>query len=269
APAWVAWISVVLLFSTLCLWSTLIAGDGRRAAGRTASVTAVSMQKVEKRERSMSSKSRQSIRCGDGAIMGWGDPGAVSIRPPEDMAALVDEVKKAQGPPDSRSICRTCLVRRPLRSKHCADCGFCVGRMDHHCAWINNCVGCLNHRMFLMFVVCQWVYVIVFAYIVTASFAAEISSEGNTLSVVRNVVRSVASKQNLPVLLLLVTAAGAMMMLTGILFDQLRGIFTNTTVNERLNSKRYPWLNATPRGPPFNHYDNGPWCNLLEFLGVG
>lgn len=46
-------------------------------------------------------------------------------------------------------------------------------------------------------------------------------------------------------------------------------MLSNLTSNERINRKRYPWLNATPRGPPFNHYDLGPWNNLMEFWAVG
>lgn len=50
---------------------------------------------------------------------------------------------------------------------------------------------------------------------------------------------------------------------------QIRNMLSNLTSNERINRKRYPWLNATPRGPPFNHYDLGPWNNLMEFCGIG
>lgn len=50
---------------------------------------------------------------------------------------------------------------------------------------------------------------------------------------------------------------------------QIRNVLSNLTSNERINHKRYPWLNATSRGPPFNHYDLGPWNNLMEFWGIG
>ena len=53
---------------------------------------------------------------------------------------------------DEANFCTACMVRRPVRSKHCRRCGRCVARHDHHCPWIFNCVGVNNHRHFLFFV---------------------------------------------------------------------------------------------------------------------
>lgn len=58
--------------------------------------------------------------CNEVNLMGWGDPGAVSMCPRKDMYVLVSEVVKGEtGMPDSKKLCQTCLVRKPLRSKVC------------------------------------------------------------------------------------------------------------------------------------------------------
>ncbi|KAI8899928.1 DHHC palmitoyltransferase-domain-containing protein [Globomyces pollinis-pini] len=50
-----------------------------------------------------------------------------------------------------KRFCKTCLLDKPARSKHCSVCKTCIAKMDHHCVWINNCVGYNNHRWFLLF----------------------------------------------------------------------------------------------------------------------
>ncbi|KAF1353826.1 Palmitoyltransferase akr1, ankyrin repeat-containing protein akr1 [Delphinella strobiligena] len=53
---------------------------------------------------------------------------------------------------DDTHFCTTCMIRKPLRSKHCRRCNRCVSRQDHHCPWINNCVGLQNHRDFVLYI---------------------------------------------------------------------------------------------------------------------
>lgn len=56
---------------------------------------------------------------------------------------------------DEDNFCLQCMIRRPLRSKHCRRCGRCVAKQDHHCPWINNCVANNNHRHFFMYILCM------------------------------------------------------------------------------------------------------------------
>ncbi|KAI4723800.1 Palmitoyltransferase akr1, ankyrin repeat-containing protein akr1 [Aureobasidium sp. EXF-10728] len=54
---------------------------------------------------------------------------------------------------DEQHFCTMCLIRKPLRSKHCRRCNRCVARHDHHCPWLNNCVGVNNHRPFVLYII--------------------------------------------------------------------------------------------------------------------
>jgi hypothetical protein len=71
----------------------------------------------------------------------------------ENVLSLIDK---------GHEFCAACIVRKPLRSKHCAVCNRCVSMLDHHCPWINNCVGENNVRYFALLI--MWGTSIFFLY---------------------------------------------------------------------------------------------------------
>lgn len=111
ATTWAAYVSVGFLAVMLALWSTLLAGNGRRAAATQAAKSAAAAEYF------MMNAVPETGNGGCRSGMGWGDPGAVIMCPRADVRVLVDGVAAAVGPPEPRKLCQTCLVRKPMRSK--------------------------------------------------------------------------------------------------------------------------------------------------------
>ncbi|RIA97923.1 hypothetical protein C1645_751171 [Glomus cerebriforme] len=93
------------------------------------------------------------------------DPGFVpKLTSREEQKELIINLAN-KGMLDSRHFCITCLINKPLRSKHCKICDRCVARFDHHCPWIFNCIGVRNHRAFMVFLIMMIVSIISYEYL--------------------------------------------------------------------------------------------------------
>ncbi|KAL5605971.1 hypothetical protein BROUX41_006228 [Berkeleyomyces rouxiae] len=72
---------------------------------------------------------------------------------------------------DEENFCVTCMIRTPLRSKHCKRCQRCVAKHDHHCPWVNNCIGVNNHRHFFLYIITLTLGILVYDWILYHYFS--------------------------------------------------------------------------------------------------
>ncbi|XP_068760562.1 palmitoyltransferase ZDHHC17-like isoform X1 [Montipora capricornis] len=77
------------------------------------------------------------------------DPGYVHSTPSDQSKTILELVERNAF--NSNQFCSTCLIKKPIRSKHCSVCDKCVAKFDHHCPWVENCVGFGNHVYFFWY----------------------------------------------------------------------------------------------------------------------
>ncbi|KAK3331795.1 Palmitoyltransferase AKR1 [Cercophora scortea] len=113
------------------------------------------------------------------------DPGFVpKMNGIAEQRAVIDDLI-ASWKFDESNFCVTCMIRTPLRSKHCRRCQRCVAKHDHHCPWVYNCIGINNHRHFFLYLINLTFGIITFdwlTYNYLTSLSPSASEECNILA---------------------------------------------------------------------------------------
>lgn len=199
-------------------------------------------------------------------VMTWrGDPGNVVVGEDERNRTII-ELAERDGF-DHRVFCTTCLIKKPLRSKHCAVCDRCVAKFDHHCPWVGNCVGAKNHKYFIGYLVFLLAGIAVtFCGCYYYWRDACPHSPGNSGSF--GALRELATCDAWVSFVLFESVVHVFWVapLTACQLYQI--VFLAMTTNERMNAGRYKHFQPGDRpGEIRSPFDRGVWRNARDFLG--
>ncbi|CAL8079688.1 unnamed protein product [Orchesella dallaii] len=196
-------------------------------------------------------------------LRAWkGDPGVITVSEDERYKTIIDLAE--QDGFDSKLFCTTCLVRKPLRSKHCSVCDRCVARFDHHCPWLSNCVGWRNHKFFVGYLFALVIMCSLFLLGAVKFMRTNCDPEWNFVQIV--------SCEPWITFMSLQAAAHGSWVLVLLICQLYQILWLGLTTNERLNWTRYTYFkrfgagNGSCRMRSSTHSNPGVVKNFIDFF---